>query len=91
MGVGVFLLYLSKASAPEFQVDFTLCRPQKQMQISSLVCYLRHTEPHEMEKLQWEMPGNLSSSYTTVINFKVFMTSICMCSFFSIKMSSNSL
>ena len=34
---------------------------------------------------------NLSSSYTTVINFKVFKIKVCMFSLFSIKMSSNAL
>lgn len=87
----VSFLYLSIASAPAFQVDFTLGRPQKQMQISPQTCYLGRTELHEMEKQQWEMLGNLSSSYTTVINFKVFMTKVCMSSLFSIKMSSNSI
>lgn len=46
------------------------------MQISPQACYLGRTELHEMEKHQWELPGNLSSSYTTVINFKVFMTKV---------------
>lgn len=46
------------------------------------------TELHEMEMQQWEIPGNLSSSYTPVINFKVFMTKVCTCSLFSIKISS---
>lgn len=61
------------------------------MQISPQACYLGRKELHEMEKQQWEMPDNLSFSYTTVIDFEVFMTKVCMCSLFSIKMSFSSL
>jgi len=44
--------------------------------------------------MKWKRYGrkcNLSSSYTTVINFKVFKIKVCMFSLFSIKMSSNTL
>lgn len=61
------------------------------MQISPQAFSLGCSELHEMEMQQWEMPGNLSSSYTTVINFKVFMTEVCLCSLFFIKISSNCL
>lgn len=86
-----FSVFVNSICAPAFQADFSLGRTQKQMQISPQAFSFGYTELHEMEMQQWEMLGNLSSNYTTVIDFKVFMTKACLCSSFSIKVSSNSL
>lgn len=60
---------LSVVSAAALQVHFTLGRPQKANAYFSpgLLSWM------------WEMPANLSSSCSTVTDFKVFMTKVCVC------------